>query len=136
MSRRAIVTSISSNNQVRVMFPDLNNNIDYPVQKSQHVYISVGDLVVVDYFGASMADGLIIANIKESSTEPSSDLTFVHTQISANSEWYIEHNMNKRPSVTVVDSANNTVIGDVQYIDDNTVIVTFTGSFSGYAYLN
>lgn len=64
------------------------------------------------------------------------DQTYTHTQAVASAEWTISHNLNKRPSVTVVDSAGTVVVGDVQYIDDNTVTITFIGAFSGAAYLN
>lgn len=62
--------------------------------------------------------------------------TFVFVQSAAASTWTITHNMGKKPSVTVVDSADNQVVGDVEYIDNNTLTVTFCGSFSGKAYLN
>lgn len=50
--------------------------------------------------------------------------------------WVIQHNLNKHPSVTVVDSAGNEVVGHVHYDDLNNVTVTFTSPFSGKAYLN
>ena len=50
--------------------------------------------------------------------------------------WNIIHNMGKCPSVSVVNSAGTWVIGDVQYIDNTRLIVTFQSEFSGKAYLN
>ena len=44
--------------------------------------------------------------------------------------------MEKFPAVTIVDSAENQVIGDVEYIDQNRVMITFTGAFKGKAYCN
>ena len=64
------------------------------------------------------------------------DKEFIFTQSSAGSNWSINHNLNKFPSVTVVDSANNIVIGDITYNDKNTLTINFTSSFSGKAYLN
>lgn len=64
------------------------------------------------------------------------DRTFVHKQMSASKEWMVVHDLGKLPSVTVVDSANNVVVGDVKYIDDNSLVITFTGAFSGKALLN
>ena len=40
------------------------------------------------------------------------------------------------PSVTVVDSGNSTVIGNVEYTNSNILTVTFASAFSGCAYLN
>lgn len=62
--------------------------------------------------------------------------TFNFAQISPTSTWNITHNLNKYPSVTVVDSGENTVIGDVKYIDNNNIQIIFSASFSGNAYLN
>ena len=42
----------------------------------------------------------------------------------------------QRPAVTVVDSAGTVVIGEVDYLDDNTVRLTFCAAFSGTAYFN
>ena len=48
----------------------------------------------------------------------------------------INHNLNKHPSVTVVDSGQNVVYGEVQYTDTNNLTVSFNATFSGNAYLN
>lgn len=64
------------------------------------------------------------------------DKHFAFSQSSPASIWYIEHNLNKFPSVTIVDSAGNQVEGDVAYIDINNVMIMFYAAFSGKAYLN
>lgn len=65
-----------------------------------------------------------------------SDKNHVYTQKSASDSWDIIHNLNKYPSITIVDSANNTVIGDITYISLNEVNIKFIGAFSGKAFLN
>ena len=62
--------------------------------------------------------------------------TFTHTQAVPASVWTITHNLGRRPSVTVVDSAGTVVIADPAYISDNQITVTFGAPFSGAAYLN
>lgn len=62
--------------------------------------------------------------------------SYIHTQMVAATIWTVEHNLGKYPSVTVVDSGNTVVVGEVRYIDTITVVLTFTSSFSGKAYLN
>lgn len=64
------------------------------------------------------------------------DKHFLFVQAIASDVWEIKHDLNKYPSVTVVDSADSVVIGDVTYIDENNVRLTFSGAFSGKAYLN
>jgi len=62
--------------------------------------------------------------------------TYVFTQGSPSSSWVITHSMNKYPSVTVIDSSNNTVEGEVVYNSLNSLTVNFSGGFSGKAYIN
>lgn len=62
--------------------------------------------------------------------------TFVFDMGIASNVWEIEHNLDRYPSVSVVDSGNNTVMGRVQYIDKNRLVIEFNGAFTGKAYLN
>lgn len=64
------------------------------------------------------------------------DVAYVHNQIIAASVWNINHMLGKFPSVTIVDSAGSVVLGDIDYADNNNVTLSFTGAFSGKAYLN
>jgi hypothetical protein len=59
----------------------------------------------------------------------------IHTQASASTNWVITHTLGGKPSVTVVDSADTLVIGEVKYDSDTQVTVSFTAAFSGFAYL-
>lgn len=43
----------------------------------------------------------------------------------------VQHYLNKFPSVTILDSANRQILGDVQYIDENSLTVTFTEAITG-----
>jgi len=64
------------------------------------------------------------------------DIYHIHTQGIPSATWVITHNLKKYPSVTIVDSLGNVVIGEIQYTNINTVTLTFSGGFSGKAYLN
>ena len=66
----------------------------------------------------------------------SADKHFTYVQSFASDEWVIEHNLQKHPSVTIVDSAGTVVIGDVLYLSVNKLVVSFSAPFSGKAYLN
>jgi len=50
--------------------------------------------------------------------------------------WDITHNLDKFPSITVVDTADTTVIGSYEYITKNRVILSFSSQFAGKAFLN
>lgn len=84
-------------------------------------------------------DGVIYINIEALSEKLNNELKdkyFEHRQNSPSKVWKIQHNLNKKPSVTVTDSANSKVIGEVVYIDNNSLELHFSAEFSGIAYLN
>ena len=62
--------------------------------------------------------------------------TFIFEQGVASDTWEIQHNLNKFPSINVVDSAGNSFIPAYKYIDENNIILYMNGSFKGKAYLN
>ena len=62
--------------------------------------------------------------------------TFIHYQNTPSSEWLIVHNLDKFPSVSVVDDNNKEVGIDVEYIDNNTCRVLLNTPETGMAYLN
>ena len=66
----------------------------------------------------------------------SGDKNYVHDQSSASTTWSVTHNLNKRPAVSVVDSAGTQRICDVQYVSDNEVTLNFDDSTAGKAYFN
>ena len=64
------------------------------------------------------------------------DANYVHDQGNAAATWVVTHNLNKLCSVTVVDTANTVVIGEVEYNSVNQATLTFKSAFAGKAYFN
>jgi hypothetical protein len=64
------------------------------------------------------------------------DAHYTHTQSTPEAVWTVTHNLNKKPSVVVVDSADTVVMGEIEYLTTNSVRLTFVGAFSGKAYFN
>ena len=64
------------------------------------------------------------------------DKTFVFNQAVAASTWNIQHNLNKFPSATMVLSTGQKGYGDITYIDENNLTITFASAESGKAYMN
>ena len=62
--------------------------------------------------------------------------TYTFTQNTPLATWTITHNLGNFPSIVVVDSAGNVVEGDIDYVSADQVVLSFTGAFSGEAYLN
>jgi hypothetical protein len=83
--------------------------------------LEAGDIVLLD--GRTLEEAI-------------ADQTYVHIQLAALADWTIDHFMGRAPSVVVIDSAGTTVLGDVEYVDDDHLVLHFTVAFSGTAYLN
>jgi hypothetical protein len=61
---------------------------------------------------------------------------FIFDQLTPSDTWVITHDLNKYPSVTIVDSAGTVVDPDIQYNSPTQVTVLFGSPTSGKAYLN
>src|SRR5262245_24276574 len=62
--------------------------------------------------------------------------TYVHTQTPLAAVWTVVHNLNRFPSVTVVDTGGTVIIPNVHYDSANQVTIMFGAATSGKAYLN
>ena len=62
--------------------------------------------------------------------------TFIYDQGVPATNWNIQHNLGKFPSITVIDTADTVVTGQYEYKDNNNVILVFSAAFAGKAYLN
>jgi hypothetical protein len=61
---------------------------------------------------------------------------YIHNQTLPSDTWVITHDLNKNPSITIVDSAGEEVEGAVVINSLNQITITFCAAFSGKAYLN
>ncbi|RLC09884.1 MAG: hypothetical protein DRI24_21120 [Deltaproteobacteria bacterium] len=64
------------------------------------------------------------------------DKTFTFTQAVANTTWNVVHNLGKSVSVTVVDTGNTVVEGEVIYNSLNDITIIFSAPFTGSAFCN
>ena len=117
-------------------------DVDSSIAKSYGLYV-----VDSQSFISNESAYLLALTHKGSAGAPSSEVltislsglsspSLVYEQATPSSNWSITHNLNTYPSVTVVDSSGNVVIGAVTYINANQIAITFTSAFSGKAYLN
>ena len=63
-------------------------------------------------------------------------LTYTFSQDTPVTTWSNQHNLERHPSVSVVDSSGNLIWGETFYNDNNNITLTFNAPFSGKAYLN
>jgi hypothetical protein len=84
-----------------------------------------------DFTGSSVNINLDLSYIQSQTRE-----NYVHNQQVASATWVVVHNLNKYTSVNIVDTANDIIMGEVQYNSLNQLTITFTAAISGKAYLN
>ena len=118
VSNNEIKVSTISKNPVNISASAYSNNYQHLINKPK-----INDVTLEGNLTSKEL------NIKE-------DANFLFTQTTASNIWVIVHNLNKYPSVTVLDSAGNEVIGETIYNDLNQVTLKFKGGFKGTATLN
>ena len=67
---------------------------------------------------------------------PISGSTYTFNQTNPASVWLIVHNLNRKPSITLIDSAGDEFDADCNYVDSNTIRVTIIAPCAGQAILN
>ena len=115
-----------------------DSNTLYWITDTQEVFKG-GTLFGVGAEATSTAAGLLSAEDKAALDElvaTSLRDYYIYNQPVAAATWTINHPLNKRPAVTVVDSAGTVVVGDIVYNSDSQLEISFSGAFSGKAYLN
>ena len=133
--------------------PTLAYKKDSVVRYGGIVYISLRDLpegssVLDEVNWEVMVDNGYELATKEEAIEGASETKIIspyslaatlgdmHYQPSPEALWVINHNMNRYPKGSIVDSAGAEVEGAPEYVDRNTLNVRFVGGFSGIAYLS
>jgi hypothetical protein len=64
-----------------------------------------------------------------------SDIAYTHTQAVSSAVWTINHNLGFNPIAVVLDSGGTQCEGSVTYPTVNQMVITFTGAFTGVAYI-
>lgn len=120
---------------------NLQEELDSKVSKLDIESIPINSLIATDEKG-NLVKGLAVNDtatkqyVSDNISKVVQDIKYTHVQLSSSSTWDIIHNLNKMPSVTVVDSAGTIVVGEINYINYNRLTIRFTSQFSGKAYLN
>ena len=64
-----------------------------------------------------------------------SDIAYTHTQAVSSAVWTINHNLGFNPVAVVLDSGGTQCEGSITYPTVNRMVITFTGAFTGVAYI-
>jgi len=82
------------------------------------------------------SSGTTIEVSREGNAVVITDKTFIFEMSEAAQVWEVEHNLDRFPTVVVVDSAGTTVDFSCTYVDSNNCELRFNAAFKGKAYLN
>jgi hypothetical protein len=63
------------------------------------------------------------------------DVAYTHTQAVSSATWTINHNLGFNPVAVVLDSGGTQCEGSITYPTVNQMVITFTGAFTGVAYI-
>lgn len=102
-------------------------------QNGQNVNFSLTENSVNANFNISETNSM---NVTFDIAQSNKDKYFVFEQGTSSEVWTINHNLNKKASVTVVDEYDRVVTPAVEYVNDNKIILRFNFAFKGRAYLN
>jgi len=103
---------------------------------SNNIQIKNGDSINITSPTTASVNVKSTSNVTSVSVSKGGDKNYVHEQSSPSTTWTVDHNLNKRVAISVVDSAGTVIICDVRYVSDNQVVLTFDAATSGNAYAN
>lgn len=92
------------------------------------------NIITIKYLGNS--DIKITYNKNITQEDVTGDKNFVYLQGPPSTTWSFTHNLNKKPSITIIDSSGNMVVGSLTYVDLNNVTLQFASPISGEAICN
>lgn len=128
---RYIGTAYDSNtllfNPDQTYIHDNGRKINNVSINTSHTHVET-DITDLDKYTKVEVDALIAAN--------QADFYFLFTQGVAATVWTINHIGNKHPSVYILDTLGNQVEGEIVYVSNTQLIVTFLSAFAGTAELN
>ena len=136
----ALVKGVNDNGTVNVCIPPNLDSIISGLLNKTGETLSEGDSVELCAKNGSVNNSWVSIKHKTNNSGGggigTGDKTFVYSQTIPSKNWNITHNLDKFPSVTIVDSAGSVVMGEITYESKNKLKVTFTAEFGGSAYLN
>lgn len=130
--------TLNDNGELKVKISEEPNNSIVVKDDGLHVDVSHIEEKLSTEVGKHLKLGESTIQLLNENNDVISEIprTFVFEQGRASNEWVVIHNLNKYPSVVVVDSAGTEVESDVEYNTRNRITIRLNASFSGKAFLN
>lgn len=92
-----------------------------------------------DFVGSASISGSVIATqdwVQAQGYGSVAGLSHTFEQQTDSTTWTINHNMGYRPSIICQRYDKVTIEGEIDYVDENNITLTFSDAVSGYAYLS
>lgn len=106
----------------------LENDLNFQTQEQVQEAIQAESTVINNRIDTE------VERLEEEIQESSN--TFIYEQGIPATEWVINHDLNKRPSIDLVDYNGKVFEAYREYTSDNQVIIRLDSAATGYAYLN
>lgn len=111
---------------------ELENDLDFQTKEEVDAAIEEAiEGITVDIRGSEL-----IGVETENKVTTITSKTFVFEQGIPSTQWVINHNLNKRPSVHLVDSTGREFEAVKSYTSNNQVVISLEAATTGFAYLN
>jgi len=106
-----------------------------PIVVKSNSTVLTPELASLNFTGAGVTT-FALGNDVTVNVSGGSSNNFVFTQIIPATVWVVNHNLNKRCAVQVIDNTFTEVEAEILWNDNNTVTVTFNSNSTGYVYCN
>lgn len=110
--------------------------IRLPDDTSYTTYIPAGEMLTLAALIAAAIPQQPQNTTLELIQQYSADKHYRHVQSISSATWTVIHNLNKYPTIAVVDSARDVVVGNITYDSINQATITFSAAFGGEAFCN
>lgn len=114
-----------------------DNSTFFGVYRLSGINIYQNDVISLEVILVA-SNGSVIdkGNVRLGAVFSTGDKHYTHTQLQSAAIWQIDHFLGKYPSVALIDDGGNVIIGDIKYLNENQLTITFSAPISGKAFIN
>ena len=106
-----------------------NKKISQLTQQTAADVDNTSDVIAIVDASGNETKKIVVDELLGSNTSLT-DKNFVHNQIGLSATWSVTHNLNKFPSVTIVDTGGTVITGEITYTNLNEATISFTSNGS------
>lgn len=104
-----------------------NKKISQLTQQTAADVDNTSDVIAIVDASGNETKKIVVDELLASNTSLT-DKNFVHNQIGLSATWTVTHNLNKYPSVTIVDTGGTVITGEITYTSLNEATISFVSN--------